>query len=243
VTGRAPSGDDISTPLLDDWLMDGLVGEHWSYVNMEMREKAKHELVQILSERSGILYEDVNKFIKQWAYSSNDDDMRSLAIQKAASELFDIPLSEFTNNKMKAILQGGNPGHHYGDAFKFPLLPDDKQKAILQAMYDRTQAKLRLAGFSQGQTIRLRRGMKLSKEATQGWTIGDTIEITGNALESWSVGENVAAFFGDVILEMDVPVEMIIGTARTGFGCLTEGEFVLLGSRGEAKIIQMKGGL
>ena len=34
----------------------------------------------------------------------------------------------------------------------------------------------------------------------------------------------------NVMLSMEVPVNRIVGTSRTGFGCLTEGEFVILGS-------------
>ena len=51
-----------------------------------------------------------------------------------------------------------------------------------------------------------------------------------NTMESWTLNEATSKDFGNLILEVDVPADRIIGTARTGFGCLNEYEFIVLGS-------------
>jgi len=245
--GQAPSGKDVTTKRLDGWLVEGLESKHWHGASKQVKRQAKDELVTALSERSGVPYDTVNDFVKQWSYSSNDNDMRSLAIQRAASETFGIPLSEFTQGKITAlerkIAEGAIPQGRFA-----PLLPDDEQGLLLKAMYDYTQEKLALSGFSSGDTVRLRRGVVLPDYIAEDWDKGSIQQIIGNTLESWSVGENVASRFANamgkgkvsVVLEMDVPVETIMGTARTGFGCLDEGEFVLLGSQpSQAKIIHI----
>ena len=61
-------------------------------------------------------------------------------------------------------------------------------------------------------------------------------------MESWSVGKHIAYNFsgsrakGSVVVA-DVPVLSIVGTARTGFGCLTEGEVVTVGALGRVRIL------
>ena len=132
------------------------------------------------------------------------------------------------------------------------LLPSSQQQDLIHNMYQYTQDELINSGFAPGSTIRLRRGISLPSDIVNEFNIGDTIQIQGNALESWSLDEAIAKRFAvdynygerGFILEMDVPIEAVVGSARTGFGCLSEGEFVLNGAiPGEAKIIYItKGG-
>lgn len=53
-------------------------------------------------------------------------------------------------------------------------------------------------------------------------------------LTSWSADRTIAEEFasttpGSFLYAIEVPVSWVIGSARTGFGCLHEFEFVLLG--------------
>ncbi len=141
------------------------------------------------------------------------------------------------------FLRGDNPGESdaallpYLPAKYRPLMPMDTQRDLVRSMYDQTQTLLREKGFKPGDKIRLRRGGAFSSSVAGNLSKGDTVPIVGNAMESWSISERVATTFafgasGDVavVFEMDVPVEQIISTARTGFGCLTEGEFLVMGS-------------
>jgi len=247
--GREPIGEDLSSGWANGWLSKDLTYHNWDMATPDERRKVKDDLVSTLAQRSGIDYKNVNEFIKQWAYSSNDDDMRSLAIQKAASELFGVPLSEFTQGKVAGLekqlselrARGVEPEYIREFKPKFAsLLPDTQQKAILQSMYDYTQEQFKREGWKEGGTIRLRRGMTLPSDIAGDWKAGDVITVKGNTLESWSVGKDIARRFGDIVLEMDVPIEAIVSTARTGFGCLTEGEFIVLGSLpGEAKVSEI----
>jgi len=273
--GRAPKGKDATTVKADDFLIarlpvhrsELLAGSNHRGADWKAREQAKAEIATILAEKTGIPEEDINCFIFQWAQSSNNDDMRSLAIQQDASKEFGVELSEFTRDKISAKqaytkeqmdalrslgwTEGGKKditatadwerGH--------PLMESSKQRALLRAMYDNTQEKLSAAGFKPEATIRLRRGVRLPRSEMTGWKEGDIKSIKGNALGSWSIERDAARSFATgggfeqrgVVFEMDVPVSSIIGSARTGFGCLREGEFVTAGADGEAKVIFLTG--
>ena len=91
-------------------------------------------------------------------------------------------------------------------------------------MYDRTQEELVATG---NKTVTLYRGVNV--DDPQKYASGDKINITANALESWSTDSRVAGTFGNVIMKAEVPIEKIVSTARTGFGCLNEWEFVASG--------------
>jgi len=268
--GIAPIGDDITSDILDKWLISGLDNPDdrtWLRSSRIMREQAKNDIVTELSRRSGLSYDEANVFIEQWSLTSNDNDMRSLAIQKDAAEFFGMPLSNFTIEKIRGLelelenykvsLSGQGLTQEEIVAKldrigKFsPLYSSDAQKSFIGTMYDLTQEQLNTAGFSSGDTIRLRRGVRLPNDIAKDMLTDDIVNIEGNVLESWSVSEGTARKFAmrdplavredtniGLVLEMDVPIEMVVGSARTGFGCLTEGEFVIQGLRGEAKIVE-----
>lgn len=63
----------------------------------------KHGVVSMLEEMTEIEYDQVNSFIKQWSYSSNDEDYRSLAIQEDAAVEFGIELSTWQKEKLQVI--------------------------------------------------------------------------------------------------------------------------------------------
>lgn len=278
--GRFPSGPD-RTHLVSEWLMKDLSGGtvgssmwnlaewDWELVDGESRGYAKNELVTELSRRTGISYGSVNEFIAQWAWSSNDYDMRSLAIQRDAAELFGVPLSEWQASTI-AKLEGEfrNIARDMSKRYKIsvqeamgelmadpsykkyrPLFDSETQMNLLSAMNDYTQEELRRAGFT---TIRVRRGVTVDRGvfADTGWEEGDRVILDLNTLSSWTVGERIGGVFANgttsskidpigVIFEMDVDVSQVMGSCRTGFGCLTEGEFILLGRTSEAKILKI----
>jgi hypothetical protein len=131
----------------------------------------------------------------------------------------------------------------------FQLMPSQEQKALLRAMKDHTREQMALLGYGPDDTIRLRRGVGIPRTDTSGWSVGDEVPIEGNTLGSWSIHYETAEDFaysagrGDmngVVFEMDVPVDMLVGSSRTGFGCLVEGEFVVQGGFGNAKVAWMK---
>lgn len=259
---------------------------HWRHASTSAREITKERIVKditdkVMGEPPGSLevvggkpvdpdmvlwmkeYMDrereVNEFVKQWAHSSNDEDMRSLAIQRDAAEEFGLPLSEFTRERIEWAegresrywddqLAGGKPLLWRELPKDKSLLPSSQQRRILRAMYDNTQAKLKENGFKPGSYITMFRGVRLPKEQVAGLDQGSKFNFTGNAIESWSLGLDVAMSFAGtggtdrrswrgVVIKASFPIEMILSTALTGFGCLTEGEITVLGSDGEAEVV------
>ena len=112
----------------------------------------------------------------------------------------------------------------------FRVYPEADQKKFAQAMYNITQDELTTVAFKPGDTVRLFRGFDTGpNEPKLEWvpTADSNVGYYGNAIESWSASIDVAKNFGNTVLAMDVPIENVIGTCKTGFGCLTEAEFVI----------------
>lgn len=83
-----------------DALKRGTVTSTDAFDGDELAKTYKNEIVTELSEATGLPYEDVNNFVKQWSYSSNDTDMRSLSIQKAIADEFGLELSPWQKQRM-----------------------------------------------------------------------------------------------------------------------------------------------
>lgn len=73
---------------------------------------------------------------------------------------------------------------------------------------------------------------------------GDLLRGAGNAMESWSIDQSVAEGFAapgrgvvGYVERMVIPVERILSTPFTGYGCLAEGEIVVLGGAGQSEVI------
>lgn len=219
----------------------------WSGATEEMRQIVKAQITDRLAQATAIDETDVRRFINQWAISSNDHDMGSLALQQDAADFFGVPLSEWQQGRIDEIKKayGRYQPYHPSDEdvnIVFDrLLPADQQKVLLWRMYDDTQRALVKAGYNRETgVVRLYRGVRYDDYRPEAQlTEGDRADYRGSTLESWSVDWGTALGFAHpdpqkyvvgLVLAMDVPVRNIISTARTGFGCLAEGEFVILGS-------------
>lgn len=240
LAGSAPIGPDRTTGVMDYFFMaatqvDEDDGEPmpWQLLSEEERADVKDELVTELSGRTGIDYDTVNSVVGGWAQTSNDADAPALQIQESATEVFGVKMSSWQQGKIDE-LKRSNPDA-WDEAER--KVTSEQRESILREMYKTTQERLDNEGFGPDATIRLRRGIILESGE---WKVGDTIGFDGSALESWSVGPKTAARFTThndytgnqvgLVLEMDVPVKSIVSTARTGFGCIAEGEVVVLGS-------------
>lgn len=245
-----------SSEALNGWLNEGLVdplglgGDVWANATDQDRADLKAQVARDLAEASGVTEQEAADFVGQWAHSSNDDDMRSLAIQQDAAKEFGVKTSDFTQGKIDNVVEIrrqhseniGKPGwpeeavQRVLDDPKYkPLMESDNQRAILRSMYNETQAELKSRGIKE---VRLYRGVGLDSAPGK---IGDTVGISTNAIESWSVSVEAAIPFANQareagqigsIFEAVVPAERVLSTPATGFGCLTEGEVVTLGGVG-----------
>jgi len=257
IGGKLPDNGNDLIDMLNDWLVEGTGYTSWQEVPLSERASVKLDLVRALARQSGVPAEDVNRLIVQWTYPNYGDDMRHLAIQQDAAELFGIPLSERHKKQLNILLETfreWKPDPVWGEDEPpeklLPLFSSTMQQSVLQSIYDYTQESLAAAGIRRGDAIRLFRGIRLPEAIAESWQVGDAVPVTGNALESWSLGEGIGRFFArdpeegfvGIVIEMAVPRTMIFSTSRTGFGCLKEGEFVVLGSMpGKARVVQVYG--
>lgn len=104
------------------------------------------------------------------------------------------------------------------------------ERKFLRTMYNETQADFAKRGYKPDDTVRLFRGVGEGAGKVTIDDVGNVVKYQGNAMESWSLSTKVAIGFGSYMIGMDVPVRNIISTARTGYGCLTEGELVVMGN-------------
>lgn len=164
-----------------------------------------------IEDRTDVEYAEIRDVMRTWDFTSNDQDMRALAIQQDVAREFGVPLSVFTQERIdelhnapggkweweigkamykynmtreQAITHIETDPAGYGDLF--PLMESHDQRKILRATYDNTQDHLRKAGFKPGDTIRVYRGVGINPEIAKDWGAGDTLPIVGNAIESWS---------------------------------------------------------
>ncbi|HNT76866.1 MAG TPA: hypothetical protein PKH77_17790 [Anaerolineae bacterium] len=107
----------------------------------------------------------------------------------------------------------------------------------LRSIYDRTQSDLKKQGIEE---VILYRGFGAKQSA---FDLGDEIEVTSNALSSWSADDRTAKSFamtakgGGTAIAIKVNAARVFSTPRTGFGCLNEWEFVLLGQSSDRATI------
>jgi len=217
----------------------GLTGPTWEDASVEDRAATKRNTVATLSKSSGASKITTNNIVHQWAKSSNDDDTRSLSLQEAVSEEFDSELSDWQMEKIVGMSITGGTGN--------PITTRKRERQVLRAMYNNTQRELAEAGFKPNDTITMYRGME--QEDKFGFSKGDTVGYSGNAMESWSTDKETAEFFSHAAgfyedfgatMSMKVRVKDILSTPRTGFGCLTEAEFVIFGNSPTPKSVSIE---
>jgi len=238
----------------------------WGEATLDARAELKAKVARDLSKETGISEEECSEFVEQWAHSSNDDDMRSLAIQQDASDEFGVELSEFTKGKInrieqreisgissnpltkeEIIAQGGTESDFEAQfkpfhSVKFESLMDSPtQRKVLRAMYNKTQSELKARGITE---VRAYRGAIFSVDEYKGIIKGfKNVNIKTNPLSSWSLSQETASGFATgaagqkakrgVTFSSVIPASRILSLPTTGFGCLTEGELVVLGGKND----------
>jgi hypothetical protein len=175
--------------------------------------------------------------VDSWAETSGDSNSRAIAVQMVAEREFGIKDAEGFEIDIPGITPAGrqlvlDEARQVGDTHNAVIA------TALRAMYDKTQADLKKRGITH---VTLFRGMARSD------VDGDFGEGTGSVqlrpLSSFSSSKATAADFavhggesGDmsVMMAVRVPASRILSTARTGLGCLTESEAVILGGKHRA---------
>jgi hypothetical protein len=166
-----------------------------------------------------------SNLVQNWADTSNDNNVRSLAIQDAAEELFGLggaapwQIDEGLQNDVALDLKNN------GDTYK----------AFLQAQYDATQEFFAEEGIKE---FVLYRGFTSKFKVDTGYT--DTVL---RPLSSFSTKKTQAEEFAlpggfdfGYLVEMTVPVKDILSVPGLGFGSYEEKEVVVIGGKKSAFI-------
>jgi hypothetical protein len=212
------------------------------------------EFMKLLENDSGKIYNrsvrdliqtKVRTAIDQWAGTSADMNEWAIAMQRAAAEKYGM-------REAVQLLEDGVLHSGYQTSIA-PRIWKDAERILqknrswfnhfLDAMYEHTQEEFARQGITE---VTLFRGM--GRHALPGgdlpaWIttgtkapgsdtfVGSMLEEGLRPLSSFSASYNTAQRFSSgITIGTRVPVQYVVGTARTGFGCLTEQEFVVLGN-------------
>lgn len=216
----------------NEFLESELDGPAWKGASDQERSEVKSNIVENLSQ-IGANPETVEDMLYAWSNSSNDHNEKSLMLQTAVSEEFDIPLSDWQKKNIENYM---NPAQYN--------INGEEYESTVRSMYEHTQYALEEFGFGKNDVIRVYRGILTDVDLDE----GGAYEWDGNAIESWSIDRNIAKQFSgnaggsmrSYIITMEVPRSAIFSTARTGLGCLTEGEIVIFGSVGHEVYVEWK---
>lgn len=182
----------------------------------DVRSRAKDEVVTALSEEAGVPYGTVNDIVGTWAATSNDSNATSLAVQEEAAKIFGAPLSQWQQERVASLtdVDRGNLRASRQDICK-----------VLHATYDSTQKQLEASGVPE--VVTLYRGVKHVDLP------GGKAQIYSNTLSSYTSSVTTSKAFATVlgtVMEVQIPRSRIVSTSRTGLGCLSEFEFIVLGN-------------
>ena len=123
---------------------------------------------------------------------------------------------------------------------------ETESREWVKTMYERTQEYFKYYGLNSGDTVRLYRGMNtlaspawnpngdegpavVEMWSASSWTTD--IETARRFANGTGSGDDMTAVDGAIVVS-DIPIERILSTPQTGFGCKHETEFIVLGQDG-----------
>lgn len=176
---------------------------------------------------------ETRSLIDTWAQTASDSNIHSLSLQMAAAEVFGVDPSGIQGH-LEEIGMAGQVEH------RLQSQDGELLRSFAKAMYDDTQEKLAAAGID---NVVLFRGMNWPTptpgldynpplKTTPEWAQTEGVKTVNlNPMSSWAAWDQTAYEFGSngVVLAAEFPASRIISTARTGNGCLSEFEYIVLG--------------
>jgi hypothetical protein len=163
----------------------------------------------------------LRKQVGQWAQNSGRGEL-AVCMQRAINDEFDLG-----HNTKAKLTQGTDL--EYANYEKFYQENKEGLRAMARAQYNNTQAYFKQRGIKE---VYLYRGMDVIPSGVPAGP--SAANITLRPASSFSTNYATSAqpnFSGGtkgLILSGTVPVERIMGTCRTGYGCLSEYEAVVL---------------
>lgn len=173
-----------------------------------------HEM-KILAEATA------GSLVHQWATSAADSEARSLALQEAASTLWNLDSPSFQEHLREVDMPGVSvETAQFGDLFR----------SFHEAQYVATQDRLANAGLKPDDPVTLYRGFNDVTGVLEDQEPYTTFPMDANPLSSWTTDKGVAEQFSGpsgYVLRSEVPVKDIVGSPHTGQGALNEQEIVV----------------
>lgn len=187
--------------------------------------------------RQAKLAEEISRRVSLWAGTSGDSDPNAVVMQEAVKQEFGLNAPSAPNmskEKFDEVM-----------AARWPTSGTWYQR-VARVMYDHTQEEFKAAGITH---VSVYRGMKFFPSSSYGtpkptpeWakTAGDR-PVHLQPINSWSTNRSTSKGFASggehkVMLKASFPVELVLGTARTGLGTLYEAEFVILDAEGDIRV-------
>lgn len=218
------------------------------------RRTWKNSVVSNLATDTGMSYDRINELVGTWARTANDNDPTSLGLQMAAHEEFGVPLTKWQRENIEEIkVYGPERRPAKTNIEEFEKAREDGHK-FLRAMYNRTQEELKAAGIDE--VLLYRGSVQIEpRDTPEKWRkLYSTDTLNENAMGSWSLSYRTANAFAHGFGEFEtsqtemetgfihqalIPRERILSMPKTGAGCLTEFEYIVLGSdvKDEARIV------
>lgn len=184
----------------------------WVVKSANGRNYVTQELVWI-NESEFISREISKRLVSTWASTSADNHPLAIKMQHAIAKEFGLSAAKTAHFAI-------------GDTFTNPL-HEKIARAFARAMYDNTQKQFREAGITH---LTLYRGMNVKTTSSMGDVVFGFDTMILQPASSFSASPSTAfSFAGEMVMSVRVPISEVLGTARTGYGCLNESEFVLLG--------------
>lgn len=172
----------------------------------------------------------ISMLVGQWASNSGDNTSLSVFMQHMAQEEFGLNEAHVSHLNNGQGYEQKYKGHEAG------------ARAFLRQMYNNTQEELAARGMTEvplyrGQFITTYTGANDFKHqarlkdalAVKQSNKAARIEMDLQPMNSHSQKYNVSTGFGEHIFKTMVPAYMIISTPLTGYGCLSENEWVVFG--------------
>jgi len=203
-----------------------------------------------------------DQLVDGWSHLTETMHEETTLIQAAAQDIFGIE-SPHLDERLSGHPEGYEPQHDWGTPSglreyawnKFSQDDMDVTKAGLAAMYENTQTMLREAGIKE---VTLYRGVEngvipyiVDETSDSGYTLPSRATTTANPVSSWSLSEDTARMFaniesgsvmhyegGGAVLVATFPADRIFSTPKTGLGCLSEAEVVVLGGQKDSVSIR-----
>lgn len=190
--------------------------------------------IEQFRKRSLPLKDFADKAVKVWSETAGDSHHLALSMQLAAAKEFGLENPKETATRLSRRTKDPKTVKEAQELANsaFGIL----QRRILRHMYEHTQEELKKAGIEE---MVLHRGVTLDRVPE--WSRKNQAgPVKLNPISSFTVSYTTAGTFSSddnysgegrngVLYTAKVPRERILSTARTGFGCLPEYEYTVLG--------------